>query len=92
VILNGSLNTGFTTDLGLKDLRFVAELGEQHGIPLRLTRFVKAIFEQSRDKYGADVWTPHVVKMLEEEVGEELRAGGFPEVIQVTRSRNSASD
>ena len=27
VILNGSLNTGFTTDLGLKDLGFVVDLG-----------------------------------------------------------------
>ena len=82
VILNGSLNTGFTTDLGLKDLGFVADLGEQYGVPLKLTGLVKSLFEQSREKYGGDAWTPHVIKMLEEEVGEELRAEGFPDVIQ----------
>lgn len=82
VILNGSLNTGFTTDLCLKDLGFVANLGKSYGIPLKLTELVKALFEQSKEKYGGDVWTPHVVKMLEEEVGEELRADGFPDVIQ----------
>jgi 3-hydroxyisobutyrate dehydrogenase len=82
VILNGSLNTGFTTDLGLKDLGFVADLGKQYGVPLKLTELIKSLFEQSRDKYGGDAWTPHVIKMLEEEVGEELRAEGFPDVIQ----------
>jgi 3-hydroxyisobutyrate dehydrogenase len=82
VILNGSLNTGFTTDLCLKDLGFVADLGEQHNVPLQLTNLVKSMFEQSRDIYGGDAWTPHVVKMLEQKVGEELRADGFPEVIQ----------
>ena len=83
VILNGSLNTGFTTDLGLKDLGFVVDLGEKYQVPLKLTHLVKSQFEASRDKYGGDAWTPHVVKMLEEEVGDELRAEGFPDVIQV---------
>lgn len=82
VILNGSLNTGFTTDLGLKDLGFVVGLGEKYQVPLRLTHLVKSLFEASRDRYGGDAWTPHVIKMLEEEVGEELRADGFPDVIQ----------
>ena len=82
VILNGSLNTGFTTDLGLKDLGFVADLGQQYGVPLKLTELVKSLFEQSREKYGGSAWTPHVIKMLEEEVGEELRAEGFSDVIQ----------
>ena len=81
VILNGSLNTGFTTDLGLKDLGFVTDLGEQHGVPLKLAGLVKELFEQSRELYGGDAWTPHVVRMLEEEAGEELRAEGFDEVI-----------
>ena len=84
VILNGSLNTGFTTDPGLKDLGFVVDLGEKYQVPLKLTHLVKSLFEASRDKYGGDAWTPHVVKMLEEEVGDELRAEGFPDVIQST--------
>ncbi len=83
VILNGSLNTGFTTDLGLKDLGFVVDLGEKYQVPLKLTHLVKSLFEASRDQYGGDAWTPHVVKMLEEEAGDELRADGFPDVIPV---------
>ncbi len=81
VILNGSFNTGFTIDLGLKDLRLVARLGEEYGVPLKLTTLVKRLFEQSREIYGGDAWTPQVVKMLEEQVGEALRAEGFPAVI-----------
>ena len=82
VILNGTMNTGFTTDLGLKDLGLVVDLGEQHGVPLKLTRLVKSLFEESRERFGGDAWTPYVVKMLEEEVGEEIRSDGFSAVIE----------
>ncbi|MFT7674561.1 MAG: 3-hydroxyisobutyrate dehydrogenase, partial [Gammaproteobacteria bacterium] len=81
VILNGSLNTGFTTNLGLKDLGFVTELGRNLDVPLRLTNLVENMFKESREKYGGDAWTPHVIKMMEDATGEELRAPGFPDVI-----------
>jgi 3-hydroxyisobutyrate dehydrogenase len=81
VILNGSLNTGFTTDLGLKDLGFVTELGRNLDVPLRLAGLVENMFKESREKYGGDAWTPHVIKMMEDETGVELRAPGFPDVI-----------
>ena len=81
VILNGSFNTGFTTDLGLKDLGFVTELGRRLDVPLRLATLVEQMFQASRERYGGDAWTPHVVKMMEEATGEELRAEGFPDVI-----------
>lgn len=81
VILNGSFNTGFTTDLGLKDLGFVTELGRRLDVPLKLTTLVEQIFLASRERYGGDAWTAHVVKMMEEATGEELRAEGFPDVI-----------
>ena len=82
VILNGTMNTGFTTDLGLKDLGLVADLGEQYGVPLKLTRLVKSLFEESRERFGGDAWTPYVIRMLEEEVGEEIRSDGFSTVIK----------
>ena len=81
VILNGSLNTGFTTDLGLKDLGFVTELGRRLEVPLQLTTLVEQMFKASRERYGGDAWTAHVVKMMEDEAGETLRAPGFAEVI-----------
>ena len=81
VILNGSLNTGFTTDLGLKDLGFVTELGRNLEVPLQLTRLVEQMFKASRERYGGNAWTPHVVKMMEDATGESLRTPGFAEVI-----------
>ena len=81
VILNGSLNTGFTTDLGLKDLGLVTELGRNLEVPLQLTTLVEKMFEASRERYGGNAWTPHVVKMMEDATGESLRAPGFAEVI-----------
>ena len=81
MILNGSLNTGFTTDLGLKDLGFVTELGRNLEVPLQLATLVEQMFKASRERYGGDAWTAHVVKMMEDDAGETLRAPGFAEVI-----------
>lgn len=82
VILNGTFNTGFTTNLGLKDLGFITELGRNLDVPLKLASLVEQLFRESRDKYGGEVWTPHVIKMMEDATGVELRAPGFPDVIQ----------
>ena len=76
-ILNGTYNTGFTIELALKDLSFVMDLGEKFNVPLKLTQMVKDLFETSGEKYGRKSWTPHVVKMLEDELGEKLRANLF---------------
>ena len=81
VILNGSLNTGFTTDLGLKDLGFVTDMGRRLDVPLQLTTVAQEMFQASRERYGGEAWTAHVVKMMEETTGETLRAPGFDEVI-----------
>lgn len=81
VILNGSLNTGFTLDLGLKDLGFVSDLGRVHDVPLKLASLVEQLFIEARAKHGGGAWTPHVVKMMEEATGLELRAEGFQDVI-----------
>ena len=65
----------------LKDLGFVTELGRRLDVPLKLATLVEQMFLASRERYGGDAWTPHVVKMMEEATGEELRAEGFPDVI-----------
>jgi len=82
VILNGSYDIGFTMDLACKDLGLAARLGEEHGVPLHLTALVERIFEQARERYGGDAWSPMVVKLLEDALGTPLRAPGFPSRIQ----------
>jgi len=82
VILNGSLNTGFTLSLALKDLGFAMGLGRELGVPLKMTALVEQLFIEAREKYGGHAWTPHVIKAMEEVTGVDLRAEGFPDVIQ----------
>jgi len=82
VILNGSYDIGFTMDLACKDLGLAARLGEEHGVPLQLAALVERIFEQARERYGGDAWSPLVVKLLEDALGTPLRAPGFPSRIE----------
>jgi 3-hydroxyisobutyrate dehydrogenase len=78
LILNGSYDIGFTLDLALKDLGFASELGSELGVPLALEELVERIFARARDEYGGDMWSTAVVKLLEDEIGTDLRAPGFP--------------
>lgn len=78
VILNGSYNIGFTMDLACKDAGFAMALGREFGVPLKLAAMVEQLFVEARQRYGGDAWSPMVVKLLEDTLGEELRAPGFP--------------
>jgi 3-hydroxyisobutyrate dehydrogenase len=82
VILNGSYDIGFTIELALKDLGFARQLGEEHDVPLELEAVVERLFLEARDRYGASAWSPMVVKLLEDELGTDLRAPGFPPTLE----------
>lgn len=81
VILNGSYNIGFTMDLVLKDLSIIQKLARDHTVPLDLASLTEQTFRQARGHYGGDAWSPMVVKLLEDALGQDLRAPGFPEVL-----------
>ena len=78
LILNGSYDIGFTMDLALKDLGFALGMGKDFGVPLDLASRVNAIFEQGKQEYGGAAWSTQIVKLLEDAVGTDLRAPGFP--------------
>lgn len=78
VILNGSYDIGFTVDLALKDLGLALQLGEETDVPLDLAELAARAFRTARERYGGDAWSPMVVRLLEEQVGVDLRAPGFP--------------
>jgi len=82
VILNGSYDIGFTLDLACKDLGFAHELGTELGVPLELAGLVEQAFIRAREAYGGSAWSPMVVKLLEDAVGADLRAPGFPARIE----------
>ena len=79
VILNGSYNINFTMDLALKDLGFA------HRLRPRVRRAARSrgadamqTFDRAAAAYGGGAWSTQVVKLLEDAVGTDLRAPGFP--------------
>ena len=81
VILNGSYNIGFTMDLACKDLNFAMQLGRDFGVPLEVAGLVEQTFIRARAQYGGGAWSSQVVKLLDDAVGTDLRAPGFPAVL-----------
>jgi 3-hydroxyisobutyrate dehydrogenase len=82
VILNGSYNIGFTMDLACKDLNFAMQLGREFAVPLELAGLVEQTFIRARASYGGDAWSSQVVKLLEDALRTDLRAPGFPAVVE----------
>jgi len=78
LILNGSYNVNFTMDLARKDLHFALAMGHEFGVPLELAGLTEQIFARARASYGGDAQSPMVAKLLEDAVGTDLRAPGFP--------------
>jgi 3-hydroxyisobutyrate dehydrogenase-like beta-hydroxyacid dehydrogenase len=78
LILNGSYDIGFTMDLALKDLGLARDLGRDGDVPLALGGLVSDIFERARAAYGGSAPSTMVVRLLEDAVGTDLRAAGFP--------------
>jgi 3-hydroxyisobutyrate dehydrogenase len=81
LVLSGSYNIGFTMDLALKDIGFATEMGRTFGVPLELAAITEQAFVRGKAQYGGDAWSPKVIKLLEDAVGVELRAPGFPEIL-----------
>jgi 3-hydroxyisobutyrate dehydrogenase len=79
LILNGSYNINFTMDLACKDLGFALGFGRDFGVPLDLASMTHQTFIRARSAYGGSAWSPQVVKLLEDAVGTDLRAEGFPD-------------
>jgi 3-hydroxyisobutyrate dehydrogenase len=78
LILNGSYDVGFTMDLACKDLGFAHRLGRELGVPLELAGLTEQIFRRGHAQYGGSAWSTQIVKLLEDAVGTDLRAPGFP--------------
>ena len=53
-------------------------MGREFGVPLELGGLTEQIAARARAMYGGGAQSPMVVKMLEEAVGTDLRAPGFP--------------
>ncbi len=78
LILNGSYDIAFTMDLALKDLGFAEAFGKEFGVPLDLAKRTLEIFEHGKQVYGGAAQSTQIVKLLEDQLGTDLRASGFP--------------
>lgn len=82
LILNGSYDVAFTMDLALKDLGFAMEFGNEFGVPLDLAGLVQETFKKGRKTFGGEAQSPMIAKLLEDAVGTDLRAPGFPDRLE----------
>ena len=62
-----------------KDLGFATMFGREFGVPLDLAGLTEQTFIRARSQYGGDAWSSQVVKLLEDALGTDLRAPGFPD-------------
>ncbi|MCA0434156.1 MAG: NAD(P)-dependent oxidoreductase [Proteobacteria bacterium] len=78
LILNGSYDIAFTMDLALKDLGFAMQFGREFGVPLDLAGMTNQTFVRGKAAYGGSAQSTQIAKLLEEALGTDLRAPGFP--------------
>ena len=77
VILNGSRTIGFTLGLVQKDVGLFQSLAERAGLDLELSPLLLRIFADAIERFGADEWSPNVIRRLEEQSGRSVLAPGF---------------
>ena len=78
LILNGSYDIAFNIDLVLKDLGFALGFGREFGVPLDLAAMTQQSYIAAKAAYGGDAQSPMIAKLLEDLLGTDLRAPGFP--------------
>jgi 3-hydroxyisobutyrate dehydrogenase len=78
LILNGSYDIAFSMDLALKDLGFAMGFGREFGVPLDLAGMTNQTFVKGIAAYGGEAQSTQIVKLLEDALGTDLRAEGFP--------------
>ena len=78
LILNGSYDVAFSMDLALKDLGFAMAFGREYGVPMDLAGVTNQTFVKGRAAYGGGAQSTQIVKLLEDFLGTDLRADGFP--------------
>ena len=78
LILNGSYDIAFTMNLALKDLGFAMGFGKEFGVPLDLASLTHETFLRGKEAYGGNAQSTQIAKLLEDALGTDLRAPGFP--------------
>lgn len=78
VILNGSRDISFTMDLVSKDIGIFDQIAQRHGVPLEVSPLLVEIFKDGEARYGSRELSPNIIRRLEDALGIEVLAPGFP--------------
>lgn len=78
VTLNGSRDISFTMDLVKKDIGLFQEIAERHNVPLEMSPLMVKIFNDGIEKYGPRELSPNIIRRLEDQMGFQCLAEGFP--------------
>lgn len=73
-VLNGSYDPSFTLGLATKDIRLITELGSHLGIEMPLADQVYRTYQHATDQFGTDVPHLSVLKVIENQSNQRLRA------------------
>jgi len=78
VILNGSYDVGFTMDLVCKDVGLFQKLANKFKIPAEISKLIVNVFQRGKRVLGEKAFSTSIIKILEDDCGEDLRSKGFP--------------
>ena len=87
LILNGSYDVGFTMDLVCKDVGLFGKLAKKFNIPADISKLLIKKFKEGKIKYGDRAFSTSIVKILEENCKEDLRAKNFPKRLKDTNPK-----
>ena len=76
-IMTGSFDYGFTMELALKDMKLVEKIATENNVPLLMGGLATQILQRGIARYGAKAWSTGIGRLLEDELGIELRAPGY---------------
>lgn len=77
LVFDGTYDVGFSLALACKDLNLAYQLGREFGVPLEMGSLIEQIFQRARLQYGDEINSTQAVKLLEDAVGDYLRADGY---------------
>ncbi len=76
-IMTGSYDYGFTLALAMKDMRLAMNIADENQVPLPMAGLANQILQRGIARYGEGFWSTGIVKLLEDDMGLDLRAPGY---------------
>ncbi|MFK7805960.1 MAG: NAD(P)-dependent oxidoreductase [Anaerolineae bacterium] len=76
-IMTGSFDYGFTMELAMKDMKLTEKLAAENNVPLLMGGLATQVLQRGVAKYGEKAWSTGIGRLLEDEMGLDLRADGY---------------